>query len=688
MRIIPRFSIQSLFVGGSIFLSVGFSISHATLRNAGVHVGPTEAKVGQTITFKNSVLGAAAVKNATLQMEVREVLTSGSISSVALYTKKYTGQNFAKDEKRLYTVTYVVPATAKTGKYTYVIKALSGDGKTTYFNIAQKVAPYVVSIIGASSAPSPTPTATPSPSPSPVVDSTYLRGINIMDLGMGGGVLPGKYNYNYTRPSLTNLKHLKSRGFQVVRFPFNWERIQPKLNGPLDQAYLGHLIGMVKDADSAGLKAIIDFHNYGRYHHVQSNGEKIATIIGDTLAPVGPTTTQYTDAWRKIAAAFRADAKAYKAVYAYDLMNEPHDLADVHAPLAKKATIASFESSLEGFTKSTNIASQSRVTRNGQMSMKLSVPVVKSDKPVIYKATLANVGSKILKANGNVIQVKGFVPKTNEGTAIVRFYLISTKGVMTLTPSEVMRKDRSFALNIFVPQAGFENLSKLQMEIIVNKTEGKNSEQVFFIDEIAQGTAKETLRAKDVWVKFAQAAVDGIRADGDKKLIMVEGYQWASAAAWTKHHPTKFIKDSANNLMYHAHLYLDYYTSGHYELPFAQETALAKSAGHASVGAQGVARAKVFGNWCAKEKVRCFIGEYGWPNSDKVGVSEARQWDEAGEMLLKYLDSVKMGATLWGTASWLSPTDNILNAYQLERGTRPFLPLSQSLIVEKHLGGK
>lgn len=659
--------------------------SAAGLRNAGAYVAPTEAKAGQTVKFTNSVLADVAVTNATIQTEVRAVSATGVISSSAVLVKKFTNQTFKAGERRAFTLSYVVPATLAAGKYSYVIRGLSADGKTTYFTVSQIVSPYIFNVIGTVVAPQPTPSPSPS-TPAPVAEK-YVRGVNIMDLGISHSAIPGKYGENYTRPSLQNLKYIKSRGFDVVRLPFLWERMQHKLNGALDPAYLKLYIDTLKDADAAGLKTIVDFHNYGRYTHVTSSG-LVETIIGDVLAPVGPTQAQYVDAWRKIAKAIRSDAIAYRSVYAYDLMNEPHDLVDIHAPFTKKVTIANFESSTDGFAGVSPVT-LSRQARNGQMSLKVSVPVKKSDTTVIYKTTLAVLSNKILEANGNVFQVKGFIPATNEGTAQVRFYLVDGTSKMHVSGAEILREERNFAVNVFVPKAGFVGIKQLQMEILVNRTEGKNTAQVFYIDEINQGTAGATIRPVDVWVRFAQAALNGIRADGDKKLIMVEGYSWASAALWPRLHPKKFITDSANNLMYHAHLYIDGSAGGQYKFTFAEETAKAKAAGFASVAAQGLWRAQQFAEWCAREKVRCFIGEYGWPNSDTVGVAEARAWNQAGEQLLAYFDKMNLGATVWGTGSWLTPTGNILNTYQLEKpGVRSFLPLSQTEVIERHLGKK
>ena len=179
-----------------------------------------------------------------------------------------------------------------------------------------------------------------------------------------------------------------------------------------------------------------------------------------------------------------------------------------------------------------------------------------------------------------------------------------------------------------------------------------------------------------------QAAVDAIRANNDTTLISVQGYNFSSAKDWATNHPTKWITDSANNHMYDAHVYFDDDSSGAYANTFATETTNAQGQGYTSVAARAVARVKVFSDWVTGQNVKGFIGEYGWPNSAVAGTSDADSWNTVGDAFLTHLDSVNMGATMWATGSWLSPTDNALNAYVLGGS---FQALSQTTVLESHL---
>lgn len=228
-----------------------------------------------------------------------------------------------------------------------------------------------------------------------------------------------------------------------MRLPFKWERAQRSLGGPLDAGYMGLIVQMLKDTKTAGMLAILDMHNYARY---KSNG--VYGIIGQSN---GPTTAHYADVWKKISAHIKAVPDAHNALYAYDIMNEPHD----------------------------------------------------------------------------------------------------------------------------IPGAG-------------------------------------GLSGAKIWEKYAQVAVDAIRSNGDKKMIHIEGEGWSSPTRWTGFHPVPFIKDSANNIMYHAHTYMDNHAGGKYLESFDQENYYARKQGFASVADRAIKRLKPFHEWCTKYNVRCFVGEFGW----------------------------------------------------------------------------
>jgi hypothetical protein len=71
-------------------------------------------------------------------------------------------------------------------------------------------------------------------------------------------------------------------------------------------------------------------------------------------------------------------------------------------------------------------------------------------------------------------------------------------------------------------------------------------------------------RAAKTWETASQLAVNAIRATGDRRRIMVAGYDWSGMRYWTRNHPKSWIVDPARNFRYEAHQYWDANSSGVY----------------------------------------------------------------------------------------------------------------------------
>jgi len=149
-------------------------------------------------------------------------------------------------------------------------------------------------------------------SPPALRQTLFSRGINLssaqLNLGRDGGV----YGKDYIYPPPQELDYYASKGFEVVRLPFRWERLQPSLFGKLDEAELGRIRSFVAAARARNMRVIISPHNFGRY--VLDGNE---TLIGTAGIPI----EAFADFCHKVAAAFAGD----DSIYALSLMNEPHD---------------------------------------------------------------------------------------------------------------------------------------------------------------------------------------------------------------------------------------------------------------------------------------------------------------------------------------------------------------------------
>ena len=146
-----------------------------------------------------------------------------------------------------------------------------------------------------------------------------LIGVNVACAEFGR--VPGVHGRDYTYPGERHFAYFRSKGVRVVRLPLKWERLQRRLRGPLDAAELTRLDGVVAHARKHGIRLLLDLHNYARY------GKK---LIGTAQLP----NAAFADFWRKLATHCKDEA----AVFAYGIMNEPHDTQGLW-PAAAQAAI-------------------------------------------------------------------------------------------------------------------------------------------------------------------------------------------------------------------------------------------------------------------------------------------------------------------------------------------------------------
>jgi len=160
--------------------------------------------------------------------------------------------------------------------------------------------------------------------------STTLRGVNISGPEMGAPAAEATSSFsntnigslvnNYHYDAASTYQYLAGRGVRTVRLPFRWERVQRSLFGPLDTDEMARLAGAVHAARDAGLKVVLDLHNYGAYYLSDpATGRGVRRALGSAELPI----TAFTDVWTKLANYFAGD----DAVHAFGLMNEPANMA-------------------------------------------------------------------------------------------------------------------------------------------------------------------------------------------------------------------------------------------------------------------------------------------------------------------------------------------------------------------------
>jgi len=152
----------------------------------------------------------------------------------------------------------------------------------------------------------------------------YSRGINLAGAEFGENNLPGTLGRDYTFNSETTYRYFGAKNLNLIRLMLRWERLQPVLRGPLDLNYLAGVKNNIAWAKAHGNKVILDIHNYGRYKLTENGVLNTYTLDNSYGGVVKVAGADLADLWTRMSNEFRDEA----TVYAYDLMNEPHDMGN------------------------------------------------------------------------------------------------------------------------------------------------------------------------------------------------------------------------------------------------------------------------------------------------------------------------------------------------------------------------
>lgn len=146
-----------------------------------------------------------------------------------------------------------------------------------------------------------------------------LLGLNLSGAGFASRVLPGVNGTHYIFPTESYFSQWSGRGVKLIRFPILWERLQPVLGGPLDPTYAALIDRTFSYAQKYDIKVILDLHNYMRYRGVVIGTGNVSYL-------------HYKDVLIRIAQRWSTQS----SLYAYDIMNEPHDAVAQWATAAQQ----------------------------------------------------------------------------------------------------------------------------------------------------------------------------------------------------------------------------------------------------------------------------------------------------------------------------------------------------------------
>ena len=158
----------------------------------------------------------------------------------------------------------------------------------------------------------------------PPIAYVFKRGVNI-----AGGEFEtvhneyvGTHGHQYWFNTEPTFEYFVNKKLDILRVATRWERIQPVLSGPLNEEYIGYIKNNILWAKNHGGQIILDIHNYGRYK--MKVNEVVTECIIDKVydGEVRVTSSDFADLWARLSDKFKDEP----GVYAYGLMNEPHDM--------------------------------------------------------------------------------------------------------------------------------------------------------------------------------------------------------------------------------------------------------------------------------------------------------------------------------------------------------------------------
>ena len=155
-----------------------------------------------------------------------------------------------------------------------------------------------------------------------LVHAQFLRGVSLAGAEFSDDHIPGILNVDFAYNSEASFRYFSGKGLNLIRIPVRWERLQPILFGPLEESNLSALKTNIGWAASYGAKVIIDVHNYGRYKIRDGPDSKEYILDNVEAGTVKVPGAALADLWLRLSREF----KSAPAVYAYGLMNEPHDM--------------------------------------------------------------------------------------------------------------------------------------------------------------------------------------------------------------------------------------------------------------------------------------------------------------------------------------------------------------------------
>ena len=117
---------------------------------------------------------------------------------------------------------------------------------------------------------------------------------------------PSIFGTNFTYPGQDDITYFGDRGVNVIRLPFLWEVLQPRLDAPVVPTELDRIKAVVAMASAKGMTVMLDPHDFEHYYGKLIGGPDVSDA-------------QFASFWSVLAATFKDNPHVWFA-----LMNEPN----------------------------------------------------------------------------------------------------------------------------------------------------------------------------------------------------------------------------------------------------------------------------------------------------------------------------------------------------------------------------
>jgi len=469
----------------------------------------------------------------------------------------------------------------------------------------------------------------PTPLVTPVIPTTppqipVRRGISLSGLE-NPGQLPGTLGTSFFESTQNTYNYFAAKGFTTVRLAFLWERLQPSLNGALDSSYKAILDDQIAKAKSAGLKVILDCHNYGRrivsplsggitdnftgavsqlnypYADYSQNGFIVLrdygeSLLGTAINPVSPATGYHVSFNMKFNS--RDTSFGGEGLYVRPMWIDDNNCYEFAADVSSNSwtlnkIISGVKTQLATGSQTWGTVSTYAVdidvnqATNGKINVSLNGTPLFTTNSIASDGALAH-GQVAFFAAGVHVQIDTLVLNINGDTTT------GNRGQVRIGDPQVSIDE--FAQFWGLVAAAYANDTTVFAYDLMNEPH-----------DMPVPSTPTNYNVNATVTLMYQAAIDAIRQQDITHGIFAEFDHWAGGQNFTSSYgtnPIPWLNDPYNLITYSFHYYFDNDHSGSYQQSFAESN-------NTAIGPDLTPMLA----WAANNLVNLHCGEYGVPNT-------------------------------------------------------------------------